>query len=147
MFIGTLCFWLPDLFFQITLRSFSVDACLIAVTLIDPICTLTAYIFLKKKNFIVIYQKTAAFAFILGIWLLGPIFIALGTIPHGGSFFDPEFFSLWFENPIVSTFIMSTYSGSLGGLGLGTICLLIIGIWDIGLKKILTRLFEQRTAK
>ena len=120
---------------------------MIATNLFDPIFAVTAYIFLKKKKFIDVFQKTASFAFILGIWLSGPFFIALGTIPHGGSFFDQEFYSLWFKDPIASTFIMSTYSGSLGGLVIGTICLLILGIWDLGLKKILTRLFEQRADK
>ncbi len=65
---------------------------------------------------------------LLGIWMLGPLAIAIGTIPAGGTFLETEqlggFFVMWAMFPI-STFIMSTYSGSLGGVGLATVVLLV----------------------
>jgi hypothetical protein len=65
---------------------------------------------------------------LLGIWSLGPLGIAIPGQFNGGSFLDPDnigsFFTMWAIFP-VSTFIMSTYSGSLGGVLLVTILLLI----------------------
>lgn len=60
---------------------------------------------------------------LLGIRLLGSFAMAIGMVPTGGKFFEPEqnssFLALWTMFPI-ATFTMSTYSGSLGGVGLVT---------------------------
>ncbi len=65
---------------------------------------------------------------LLGIWLVGPLAIALGMVPAGGKFLEPDqlgtFLMLWAAFPF-ATFIMSTYSGSLGGVGLVTLGLII----------------------
>lgn len=54
---------------------------------------------------------------LLGIWALGPLAIAVTMQFLGGTFLDIEklqgFFMLWAAFP-ATTFIMSTYSGSLG---------------------------------
>ena len=56
---------------------------------------------------------------LIGIWLLGPLAIAIGVQPHGGAFLSSgnvkEFPAMAAYLP-ASTFMMATYSGSLGGL-------------------------------
>ena len=68
---------------------------------------------------------------LLGIWALGPIGIAIPGQFNGGSFLDVDkidtFLMLWAIFP-ASTFIMSTYSGSLGGVILVTVSLLIVAL-------------------
>lgn len=70
---------------------------------------------------------------LLGIWMFGPLAIAIGTIPTGAKFLETGqiggFFMMWAAFP-VSTFMMSTYSGSLGGLVLSTLLLLIAAIFS-----------------
>lgn len=65
---------------------------------------------------------------LLGIWLFGPLAMAIGILPAGGKFLEMDqlsgFFMLWAMFP-ASTFMMSTYSGSLGGVGLATLVLLV----------------------
>jgi len=68
---------------------------------------------------------------LLGIWAIGPLAIAATMQVLGGKFLDVEniqsFFMLWAFFP-ATTFMMSTYSGSLGGLILTTVMLLILSI-------------------
>lgn len=65
---------------------------------------------------------------LFGVWLFGPLGIALGALPSSEGFIDAnniwEFFQLWAKFPL-PTFVMSMYSGSLGGLGITTLMLLI----------------------
>lgn len=74
------------------------------------------------------FPRTFPLAMLLGIWFFGPLAIAVGGIPNGGTFLTlenmPQFFYLWAIFPF-STFVMSTYSGSLGGVILVTLTLLI----------------------
>jgi hypothetical protein len=64
---------------------------------------------------------------LLGAWFFGPPAIAVSTIPHGATFLHTEnlksFFLLWASFPL-TTYMMSAYSGSLGGVILATIYLL-----------------------
>ena len=66
---------------------------------------------------------------LLGIWMLSPLAIAIGMLPAGGRFLEAKqlggFFVLWAMFPM-TTSIMSTYSGSLGGVGLATLVLLVV---------------------
>ena len=73
------------------------------------------------------YMRAVPLWMLLGVWALGPLGVAVGMIPFGGTFLTAEhareFLALWLWFP-ATTFIMSTYSGSLGGVLLVTIALL-----------------------
>ena len=66
---------------------------------------------------------------ILGIWFFGPLAVAIGMVPGGGNFLELDqlqnFFLLWASFPL-TTIMMSTYSGSLGGVILATFFLLAV---------------------
>src|SRR5205809_123461 len=68
---------------------------------------------------------------LLGIWALAPLGAAIGTVPTGGEFLQAgqlrEFLMMWLAFPMTTT-IMTTYSGSLGGVGLATLFLIVVSI-------------------
>jgi hypothetical protein len=68
---------------------------------------------------------------LLGIWALGPLAIAATMQVLGGRFLEPDqlqgFWLVWAAFP-ATTFIMATYSGSLGGLIITTFLLLVVSI-------------------
>jgi hypothetical protein len=70
---------------------------------------------------------------LFGIWALGPLGIAVGMIPLGGTFLTADhirgFLLVWLLFPL-ATFTMSTYSGSLGGVMLVTVVLGCAVIWS-----------------
>src|SRR5438132_13279330 len=65
------------------------------------------------------YGPGIPISMLLGIWAIGPLALAVGMLAAGGKFLDPgsrvEFLKLWTVFPL-ATFIMATYSGSLGRL-------------------------------
>jgi hypothetical protein len=124
--VGATAYWVPDILIQwlrpphrvwITLLTFAVPAVVG--------CT---WFILSRRPSHSQFRVGLPLFMLLGIWVLGPLALAVGTVPSGGTFLEPEklagFFMLWAMFPI-STFIMSTYSGSLGGVGLATLILLV----------------------
>jgi hypothetical protein len=77
------------------------------------------------------YPKAFPLFMLLGIWALGPLAIAVTMQFLGGTILDIDklqgFLMVWAAFP-ASTFMMSTYSGSLGGLIISTILLLILSL-------------------
>ena len=126
LLIGALSYWLID----IAIHFISGGVAIISQTIVVPIVVTITYFYTRKK----IGQKFAIglpLFMILGIWLFGPLGIAIGAIPGGGTFLESvnlrDFFALWAVFP-VSTYIMSAYSGSLAGLALTTILLVIFAM-------------------
>jgi hypothetical protein len=127
--VGAVAYWVPDMLVQwiqpphvvwIGLLTFAVPA----------IVLITWYALSKRvphSNF----RVGLPLFMLLGIWLVSPLAIALGMVPAGGKFLEPDqlgtFLMLWAAFPM-STFIMSTYSGSLGGVGLVTLALIVAAI-------------------
>lgn len=77
------------------------------------------------------YPKAFPLVMLLGIWALGPVAMAVVAQLQGGTFMDAEklggFLVVWAMFPM-TTFVMSTYSGSLGGLLITTVLLPILSL-------------------
>lgn len=126
IFIGAAAYWLPDGAIQIIRPEHNVWISLL--TFAVPLTVMFVWYKLHKLTSFYNYPKAFPLLMLLGIWLLGPLGIAVPGQFNGGGFLNVEnigtFFTMWAIFPI-STFIMSTYSGSLGGIALITILLVI----------------------
>jgi len=75
------------------------------------------------------YPRAFPLFMMLGVWALGPLLMGITAQLQGGTFLELEklgqFFMVWVMFP-ATTFMMSTYSGSLGGLIITTIMLFIL---------------------
>ena len=124
--VGGLAYWVPDMLIHwvnpphriwITLLTFVVPAIVIFV-----------WFFLARKAEYHEHRRSLAWLMLIGVWVFGPLGIAIGGATLGGTFLSPEnitqFYILWSMFP-ATTFMMSTYSGSLGGVLLVTILLCI----------------------
>ena len=96
-----------------------------------PFVVFAAWYHLYRKTRYAPYSKGFPLFMLLGIWALGPLAIAVTMQAQGGKFLDVDniqgFFMLWAAFP-ATTFMMSTYSGSLGGLIITTIMLFLLAI-------------------
>ncbi|MEW6713786.1 MAG: hypothetical protein AB1306_01680 [Nitrospirota bacterium] len=126
LLIGALSYWLTDIVIHFILRGTDI----ISLTIVVPIVVTITYFYLRKK----IGQQFAVglpMFMILGIWLFGPLGLAIGAIPGGGTFLESgnlkDFFAFFAIFPL-STFVMSTYSGSMAGLFLTTMLLIIFAM-------------------
>jgi hypothetical protein len=94
------------------------------LTLAVPACTVGVCLFLRRR--FPQHLRAVPLWMLLGVWVLGPLGIAVGMIPLGGTFLTAEhvreFLALWLWFPL-ATLILSTYSGSLGGVLLVTVAL------------------------
>ena len=132
--LGGLTFWLPSIVLHaVRGENFSgVDA--IALTGLLPVVAVMAAVAVRRL------QKTdkgAAFAPLavgLGVWVLGPLAMFVSAIPSGGGFAVQ---GGWVALPVLTalfpltTFMMATYDGSLGGLVLGSVALVLLFSWGL----------------
>jgi hypothetical protein len=125
--VGAAAYWVPDILIQWIRPSHRVWISLL--TFFVPAVVFATWFLLSRLPAHSRFHAGLPLFMLLGIWMLGPLAIAIGNVPGGGKFFETEqlggFFMLWAMFP-VSTFIMSTYSGSLGGVGLATLVLLVV---------------------
>jgi len=130
--VGAFSFWLPDVIIHVLARwSFDFNP-LVAITLVSPTAFLIAYLSLRRVAAQRGYRPLG-FAMMLGVWILGGLFIiSIATAEGGfagpnrvGSLFMFLLFS-WF--PLL-TWIMATYDGSLGALILVTLGALLV--WGV----------------
>jgi len=127
--IGAAAYWLPDMLIQWIRPPHRIWISLL--TFFVPIVVGTVWFLLSRRPAHSRFPAGLPLFMLLGIWMLGPLAIAIGALPVGGKFLQIEqlgsFLMLWAMFPI-STFIMSTYSGSLGGIGLATLVLLVAAV-------------------
>jgi hypothetical protein len=120
-------YWITDLLIQVIHREKALW--LLLLTLLPT--TIVFIVYLKEAKRFSRPTVLLPLSMLLGIWMVGPVFIAIGAQPHGGTFLSPanihDFHELWAHFG-VSTFVMSTYSGSLGGVTLISLILLITAI-------------------
>lgn len=133
--IGAAAYWLPDIIIHIIAPPHYVWISLL--TFLVPIIVFYTCHKLSKKQPYTDYPASFPLLMLFGIWFFGPLAIGISVTPAGGTFFTPDnlsnFFYLWSIFP-ATTFMMSTYSGSLGGVLIATIVLLTTGV-----KRLLTR--------
>ena len=124
--IGAGTYWITDGAIQLVHPEHKIWISLL--TFAVPLTVISVWYKLHKQPSFYNHPKAFPLLMLLGIWSLGPLGIAIPGQFNGGGFLDLDkigtFFTLWAIFP-VSTFIMSTYSGSLGGVLLVTILLLI----------------------
>lgn len=124
---GALVYWLPDMLFHAI--SLPAPFGIFALTFLVPGITIGIYLWIRRR--FPQHPRAVSLFMLLGIWAFGPLGIATGMVPLGGTFLHAEkiegFLWLWLMFP-ASTFMMSTYSGSLGGVLLVTLALLVCAI-------------------
>jgi hypothetical protein len=145
LLIGALSYWLTDIAIHFMLRGVNI----VLQTVVVPIVVALTYFYSRKK----IGQQFAVgfpLFMILGIWMFGPLGIAIGATPVGGTFLElgnlKDFFSLWAIFPL-SIFIMSTYGGSLWGLVLTTMMLIVFAMIARRKTEVSNKPFKRDSAK
>lgn len=126
LLVGATTHWVPDILIQWVRPPHYIWISLL--TFLVPVIVGAVWYLLSRRPAHSRYPAGLPLLMLLGIWMLGPLAITIGILPAGGKFLDSgqlgSFFMLWAMFP-VSTFIISTYSGSLGGIVLATLILLV----------------------
>lgn len=136
--IGAGVYWVPDTLVQ-WLHSpdvLSPDVLWIGLlTVLPSTIVAVAWYLLMQRPPHVRYAVGLPLCMLLGIWMFGPLAMAVGMAPSGGRFLEAKqidsFFKMWLLFPI-TTPMMATYSGSLGGLCLTSLWLLgsaTLAVW------------------
>jgi hypothetical protein len=127
--VGAITYWVPDILIQ-WIRPPHV-VWILLLTFFVPTLVATTWFVLSRQPRHSRFRIGLPLCMLLGIWSLDPLAIAIGMVPNGGTFLEPEqlgeFLVFWVMFPL-ATFIMSTYSGSLGGVGLVTLVLLLASV-------------------
>ncbi len=151
VFLGAGVYWGTDIAIQWSLQGTKIWIFLL--TFFVPVVVLTTYILIRRKPTHAKHPFGLPLFMLFGIWMFGPLAIAIGVIPHGGTFLESghfqDFLYIWVIFP-ATTFMMATYSGSLGGLLLTSVLLIIFatvnGVKYIASKKSLKRDAANRHA-
>ncbi len=123
--VGAAAYWVPDILIH---WLWPLHVWIALLTFLVPAVVGIIWFLLSRRPSYSRFPVGLPLFMLLGIWMLGPLGLAIGMLPGGGTFLEAEqlggFFMVWAMFPI-STFIMSTYSGSLGGVCLATLVLLV----------------------
>lgn len=141
MAVGAMVFWLPDTLLHalqayvfgriaggVTKGVIGMILFFILPQIFLPIASVVAALRLAKFRDGKARQATISLFLLLGIWLSGPLFMTINATFTGGGFATPEgghvvkFGTLFFP---VFTFSMSAYDGTLFGLLLVTLLLIL----------------------
>lgn len=122
--LGSAAFYLPSLLLRTILGSDWTAFSVFPLTIGLPL--LLGYIFQRFRRFASTRSAPTAFAVILGIWALGPLWLGMLMVLSGGGKAALPGVHEMPSFPIY-TFIESTYAGLLGALLLTTILLLVCG--------------------
>lgn len=129
--LGAGTYWLPDIIIQWTL--YDTRIWILLLTFLIPVIVTITYSLLFRSEKHARYPVGLPLSMLIGVWLLGPLAIAIGIQPHGGTFLSSgnikEFLMMWAYLP-ASTFMMSTYSGRLGGLLITSIILIVAASYN-----------------
>ena len=121
--LASAAFYLPSILLRIVFGPDWTALFLIPLTIVLPL--LLSYLFQRFRRSAGTGSQPTAFAMILGIWVLGPVWLGMLNVLSGGG---KALLGLRevLEFPIY-TFIESTYAGLLGALLFTTILLLVCG--------------------
>jgi hypothetical protein len=120
MVLGAAGFWLPDTLWH-AIRGFRFNARDVrGITILMPLVFLATYVLIKRacKSE---PRRLLGWPLVLGVWLFGGLFMAIGASFSGGGFASPQGLAGVAEVLLLSvmppyTFIMATYDGSLFAL-------------------------------
>lgn len=139
--LGALLFWAPDLVLHALSRDFGAQGEPRFLTLFLPVITalgfLTALGYRRWEK-----GMSLACLMLLGIWVLGPLYMTISATFSGGGFQKPEGWTrVWLGTALFPIFTptMATYDGTLFGLLLSSGFLL--------LSAVLAGLFWLRSSK
>jgi hypothetical protein len=121
--LGAIAFWTPDVVVHAVRRSLFGRSDVLALTVTMPLILFVAWA--AGAKCLGITARATAIRMLLGIWLLGGLFMTAGASFSGGGFVGPDgvrgaFTVIGMSLLPVYTFIMATCDGSLGGLLLVT---------------------------
>ena len=125
---GGLIYWSADFMVQLVVDG---KAWIPLLTIAVPAVASMGYFILRRRQ--LERSPSLALFMLLGIWMFGPLGVGLASQAKGGTFLNAgnisDFLMLWAMFPI-TTIMMSTYSGSLGGVYLATILFVIYAVVD-----------------
>lgn len=132
-------FWLPSVVFH-AFRGYQFGESrfdIIGITIMPVVTSLLALELLARKMRDISSRGVIALCMLLGIWMLGPLFTMLGASFSGGGFAQPGTSYLLLTGIVLFvpyTFMMSTYDGTLGALGVITILFILVGIISLTIR-------------
>lgn len=132
MALGAVGFWLPDAVWH-AMRGYRFGRLdILFLTLVMPITLLGTYRFLRKQS---VNEKDhgVGLPLMLGVWMLGGFFIAVGASFSGGGFMGPDGFRGGVITTLTGlvppfTYAMATYDGSLVALILVTLGSIVFAV-------------------
>lgn len=136
--LGAVGFWLPDVAVH-TWAGRSFDSSHVRfITVMLPLTFLTSYLVVRRLAAKRSYRHVGL-TMVLGVWLLGGMFMTIAATAGGGGFVGPDgfrggVFVMMLGAIPIYTFIMATYDGSLLALLIVTFgALLTWGLWLSGM--------------
>jgi hypothetical protein len=129
--LASIIFWTPDvLVHALSGRRFS-GLHVTLLTVLLPACSGFGLVWIWKKGIAFKSRLRRIVLPVLGVWLFGPLMMmisatfSLGGVAKPGIWQTVSMMTLTFP---ISTFIGSTYDGTLGAVLLATLCLPILGL-------------------
>ncbi len=122
--LGGFAFWLPSILLHAVHGENFSSADVSVLTILLPVISVLAVVVAQRLQSSAKGAASAPLAIGLGIWVLGPLSMSVSSF--GGVFAKP---GAWIAVPALTaffpltTFMMATYDGSLGGLLLGSVAL------------------------
>jgi hypothetical protein len=126
---GGLIFWVPDVLLHWSRGDRFSGRDALVLTLLLPLITCSVLVLIWRRLEDRESRAPEAFAVVLGVWMLGPAMMYLGWIPganaHPGDF---RFILLYTVIFPFTTFVMSTYDGTLFAVLITTALLPLLAI-------------------
>ena len=132
--LGGFAFWAPGVLLHWLRGNRFSGSDVIALTILLPSTTVLFFIVDRKISDSIKYRVSAILFALLGIWLLGPLMMAVSATFSGGGFSKPDgwhFVLIGTGFFPVFTFMMSTYDGTLGALLLTTALLPFLAVLPV----------------
>ncbi len=126
--LGGFAFWLPGIVLHAVHGENFSSADVSVLTILLPVISVLAVVVAQCLQSSAKGAASAPLAIGLGVWVLGPLLMSVSNTLGGGGFAKP---GAWIAVPALTVFfplttiMMATYDGSLGGLMLGSVALVV----------------------
>jgi hypothetical protein len=134
LLLGGFTFWVPSVLLHWLRGNRFSGSDAIGLTIVLPITTVLLFIVGRKISGRVKNRLSEGLFALLGIWLLGPLMMAVSATFSGGGFSKPDgwhFVLIGTGLFPVFTFMMSTYDGTLGAILLTTVLLPLLSVLPV----------------